>query len=164
MFGIVAKSISNRASVERVIHRRFATAASEDDLLSVSLLVPHKPIFTDKKVRFVSIPGSSGYFTVMKRSNPSVSELKAGLLTINEDNVKREKYFVSGGFSFVHSDNTCVINAVEAVPLEHLDLEAAQLGLARFTDEATKATDNETRAKALIGVEVYRSMCWALGK
>jgi len=31
------------------------------------------------------------------------------------------KYFVSGGFAFVHSDSTTDISAVEAVKLEDLD-------------------------------------------
>jgi len=174
MFGILRKNILAPSAPlsrlpssppSRLPSRRFATSAAahnEDDLISLSILLPHKPLFSDKRVRYVSIPGSAGYYTVMKRSQPSVTEMRPGLITVNEDNVRKEKFFVSGGFTFVNNDNTCVINAVEAVPLEQIDPEAAQQSLTRFTDEANRATDAETKAKALIGVEVYRSMCWAL--
>ena len=40
-----------------------------------------------------------------------------------------QKYFVSGGFAFVHPDSTADVCAVEAVALNDLDEEAVRAGL-----------------------------------
>lgn len=43
-----------------------------------------------------------------------------------------EKYFVSSGFAFVHSDSSADVCAVEAVKLDDLDPEAVKAGLAEY--------------------------------
>ncbi len=40
-----------------------------------------------------------------------------------------EKYFVSGGFAFVHPDSSADICAVEAVKVTDLDADAVRAGL-----------------------------------
>jgi F-type H+-transporting ATPase subunit delta len=44
-----------------------------------------------------------------------------------------QKYFVSGGFAFVHPDSSADICAVEAVSLGDLDADAVRAGLAEYT-------------------------------
>ncbi len=60
--------------------------------------------------------------------------LRPGVVSVTKDegSADVEKFFVSGGFAFMHPDNTCSVNAVEAIPLSELDIEAARAGLAKF--------------------------------
>ncbi len=39
---------------------------------------------------------------------------------------------VHPGFAFMHPDNSCSVNAVEAIPLGELDIDAARAGLAKY--------------------------------
>ena len=43
------------------------------------------------------------------------------MIQIDEEDGTNVKYFTSGGYVFVYEDSSCVINAVEVVPLDHLD-------------------------------------------
>ena len=76
-----------------------------------------------------------------------------------------QKYFVSGGFAFVHDDSSADVCAVEAIKLEDFDPEAVKAGLAEYTSKLAtlqgKADDYEIAA-AQIGVEVYSSLAAAL--
>jgi hypothetical protein len=55
------------------------------------------------------------------------------------------------------------VSAVEAAPLEELDPEAARAGFTKHNNNLQKATTDEERAKAMIGVEFHQSLCSALG-
>jgi F-type H+-transporting ATPase subunit delta len=70
---------------------------------------------------------------------------------------------VSGGFIAVNPDSTCNITAVEAVPLEQLDFEAARRGL----DEAQRKLSTgseEDKAIAQIEVDTYTAIVAASQK
>lgn len=52
------------------------------------------------------------------------------MVTVHKDLDKDvTKYFVSGGFAFVHPDSTADICAVEAVKVSDLDADAVRAGL-----------------------------------
>jgi len=142
--------------------RTFATEA-EDGLLSLSLLLPHKPIFQNRKVRLVVIPAQSGMMGVLKNHVPTIAPLKPGVVTVEESG-KQEKFFVSGGFAFVNPDKTCQITAVEAVPVDQIDPDAARSGLTHYTQEYAKAQGDEDKAKARIGLEVHQQLVYAIGQ
>jgi F-type H+-transporting ATPase subunit delta len=70
---------------------------------------------------------------ILSKHIPTIAQLKPGVVAVTkEDNSEPEKFFVSGGYAFMHPDNTCSINAVEAIPLADLDVEAARAGLAKY--------------------------------
>eukprot|EP01113_Clastostelium_recurvatum_P018814 TRINITY_DN2218_c0_g1_i1.p1 TRINITY_DN2218_c0_g1~~TRINITY_DN2218_c0_g1_i1.p1 ORF type:complete len:195 (+),score=47.09 TRINITY_DN2218_c0_g1_i1:367-951(+) len=144
--------------------RRYATeaAAVDDGLLSLSLVLPSKPLFQDRKVRMVVIPAASGMMGILKNHVPTIAPLKPGVVTIDEGG-KQEKVFVSGGFAIVNTDKTCQISAIEAVPVDHIDPEAARSGLTHYQGEFARATVEEDKARARIGLEVHQQMCYALG-
>lgn len=80
----------------------------------------------------------------------------------------------------MHPDNSCSINAVEAIPLSELDLEAARAGLAKFEvcgtpfvvnpqltplgsqTLAREGANEEEKATAVIGVSLHQAMVHAL--
>jgi F-type H+-transporting ATPase subunit delta len=79
---------------------------------------------------------------------------------MNDKDVKR--YFVSGGFAFVHADSSADIVAVEAVPVEQLDVDAVKKGLAEHQANFTSAKDDFEKANAQIGIDVCTAMVAAL--
>jgi len=129
--------------------------------------MPHDTVFRGEQVDLVLMPAVTGDFGVMPGHVPTVAELRPGLVTVHKELDKTvEKYFVSGGFAFVHEDSTADVCAVEAVPLDDLDPEAIKAGLAEYTSKLASVQakgDDYEIAAAQVGVEVYSAMNAAVG-
>jgi F-type H+-transporting ATPase subunit delta len=148
-------------------------AAEEDgkagvpDKLKFNFFMPHDTVFKGEQVDLVLMPAVTGDFGVMPGHVPTVAELRPGLVTVHKELDKQvEKYFVSGGFAFVHQDSTADVCAVEAVPLDDLDPEAVKAGLQEYTTKLASVQakgDDYEIAAAQIGVEVYSAMNAAVG-
>jgi len=65
---------------------------------------------------------------------------------------------VSGGFAVVNPDSSLNINAVEAVPVDQLDVEAARRALADAQKRVERATSDQDKIAAEIEVEVYSAV------
>lgn len=112
------------------------------------------------------LPAVTGDFGVMPGHVPTMAQLRPGVVSVHTELDKEiKKYFVSGGFAFVHADSTTDVCVVEAVELEHLDKDAVKAGLAEYTAKLgaiqAKGDDYEIAA-AQIGVDVYSAMDAAL--
>merc|ERR1711871_1700476 len=129
--------------------------------LILNFNLPHKSIMNGKEVDEVTIPGGDGVMGVVVEHQPAVTQMEPGVVTVY-DGGEPQKWFVAGGFAFVHADSTCDIAAVEAVPLEHLDETAAREGLKKYQADVNAATDDVERAYANIGVDVHEAMIDAL--
>lgn len=71
-----------------------------------------------------------GAMVILSKHIPTIAQLRPGVVTVTkEDGAETEKFFVSGGFAFIHPDNTCSVNAVEAIPLADLDADLARAGM-----------------------------------
>lgn len=76
------------------------------------------------------IPAVTGDFGAMPGHVPTVAQLRPGVVTVHKELDKQvEKYFVAGGFAFVHADSSADICAVEAVKISDLDADAVRAGL-----------------------------------
>ena len=93
---------------------------------------------------------------------PTVTELKPGLVSITNNDQTVTKYFVSGGFAFVHDDSTCDLSVVEAVPIDHIDPQRARNGVDSYAKQLASATDELSQVKAQIGLEVHEAMVYAI--
>ena len=137
------------------------------DKLKFNFFMPHDTVYRGEQVDLVLMPAITGDFGVMPGHVPTVAELRPGLVTVHKELDKTvEKYFVSGGFAFVHEDSTADVCAVEAVPLDDLDPEAIKAGLAEYTSKLASVQakgDDYEIAAAQIGVEVYSAMNAAVG-
>lgn len=133
--------------------------------LKFNFSIPATPIYSAAPVRMVIIPGASGVFGVLKDHVPTTAAMKPGVVQIqeNEGDTELKQYFVSGGFAFVKPDSSLDIQAVEAVKLEDLDVEAVKKGVANYTALVSSTTDEKAKAEAEIGLEVYQAMAAALG-
>eukprot|EP01116_Phalansterium_solitarium_P010533 TRINITY_DN253_c0_g1_i1.p1 TRINITY_DN253_c0_g1~~TRINITY_DN253_c0_g1_i1.p1 ORF type:complete len:181 (-),score=17.85 TRINITY_DN253_c0_g1_i1:276-773(-) len=161
MFNLT-RFIPRAARNSRIGARSFAVEAKA---LRLTLAAPHNAIVSNKEVTLVNVPGVSGEFGILAEHVPTIAELKPGVVTVfskkGADEVQ-DKYFISGGFAFMSADSSLNINVVEAVGLDLIDPEAAREGFKRFSAELSSASDDLSRAKAQIGVEVHQSLCAAL--
>lgn len=137
------------------------------DKLKFNFFMPHSTVFKGESVDLVLMPAVTGDFGVMPGHVPTVAELRPGLVTVHKELDKDvEKYFVSGGFAFVHEDSTADVCAVEAVPVSDLDPEAVKAGLQEYTAKLASVQakgDDYEIAAAQVGVEVYSAMNAAVG-
>lgn len=108
----------------------------------------------------VNIPGLTGDFGVLPSHVPVLDCLKPGVVSVFTD-TGESKYFVSSGTVTVNGDSTVQIIAEEAVPVEDLDLAAAQAGLDSFTSKVSQGSDMD-KAEAEIGIEVHTAMLKAI--
>jgi F-type H+-transporting ATPase subunit delta len=100
---------------------------------------------------------------VLSKHIPTIAQMRPGVVAVTtEEAGEAQKYFVSGGYAFMHPDNTCSVNAVEAIPVADLDGEAARAGLAKYQQLARDATSEEDKALAFIGVNTHTAMIAAL--
>lgn len=113
------------------------------------------------QVDMVIVPATTGHMGVLPGHVPTIAELKPGVLSVHEGN-DVSKYFVSSGFAFIHANSVTDIIAVEAVPLDHIDQNLVQKGLAEFTQKLNSASTDLEKAEAQIGVELHSALNAAL--
>jgi F-type H+-transporting ATPase subunit delta len=81
----------------------------------------------------VLLPGVEGYFGVKANHVPIIAQLQPGVVELH-DGADVTKYFVSGGFAFVHPNSVTDICVLEAATLDQFDStavkQALQVGLA----------------------------------
>ncbi|KAJ3402020.1 delta subunit of the central stalk of mitochondrial F1F0 ATP synthase, atp16 [Chytridiales sp. JEL 0842] len=126
--------------------------------LLLNFAVPHQAILKDFEATQVNLSSSEGDMGILADHVPTISQLNPGVLEIiNAD--KTKKYFVSGGFAIINADSTMNINAVEAVPIEDLDIEAARRGLEEATRKVNASGASELeKAAAKVEQEVYEAI------
>ncbi|KAF8379155.1 hypothetical protein HHK36_028584 [Tetracentron sinense] len=112
-------------------------------------------------VDMVIIPATTGQMGVLPGHVATIAELKPGILSVHEGN-EVSKYFISSGFAFIHANSFADIVAVEAVPVDHIDPNLVQKGLAEFTQKLSSASTDLEKAEAQIGVEIHSALNFAL--
>jgi F-type H+-transporting ATPase subunit delta len=127
-----------------------------------SLTTPQYSIHFNVSVKSVQIPAHTGAMVVLSKHIPTIAQLKPGVVTVTKVDGVEEKYFVSGGYAFMHPDNSCSVNTVEAIPLSELDVEAAKAGVSKYESLAREATNEEDKALAAIGLNVHQALVYAL--
>lgn len=113
-------------------------------LVNFTLATPNNTFFRDQDVDSISLPGLGmniftkkfffckfshileGEFIVNSQLVPIITELKPGVVTVNIG-ATQQKFFISGGFVFVHEGSVCSVNPAECVGLENLDAELAKV-------------------------------------
>ncbi|KAF3628246.1 ATP synthase subunit delta', mitochondrial [Capsicum annuum] len=140
---------------------RPATPSSIPSKLTVNFALPYSSELSGKEVDMVIIPATTGQMGVLPGHVATIAELKPGVLSVHEGN-DISKYFVSGGFAFVHANSVADIIAVEAVPLDRIDPNLVQKGLTDFTQKLSTASTDVEKAEAQTGVDVHSALNAAL--
>mmetsp|Transcript_3909 Transcript_3909/g.4529 ORF Transcript_3909/g.4529 Transcript_3909/m.4529 type:complete len:168 (+) Transcript_3909:27-530(+) len=156
-----ARAAFRRSPALRAEAKPAAGGASQLNLLFAT---PQKVITNNKPVHMVTVPAETGVIGILADYQPTIAQLKPGVLTIHENTMEdAENYFVSGGFCVVREDSTASISVTEAVPIDDLDFEAAQAGLDQCRADLASAKDELARSEAQIGVDVFEAMTQAAG-
>ncbi|KAK4480647.1 hypothetical protein RD792_013725 [Penstemon davidsonii] len=129
--------------------------------LTVNLVLPYDSVLSAKEVDMVIVPASTGQMGVLPGHVATIAELKPGILSVHEGN-EVNKYFLSGGFAFVHSNSVADIIAIEATPVDRIDPSLVQKGLAEFQQRLNSASTDVEKAEAQIGVDVHSALNAAL--
>jgi len=136
---------------------------SQDALkeLKVTIATPNAMFLDSAVADSVVVPGLEGQFEVLPRLAPLITELQPGVVTVLTKG-NRAKYFVSGGFVFVHPDSTCSVNPTECVKMEDLDPELTRNALAQAQSKLGQAKTPQERAMAQIAVDTADAVLKAL--
>mmetsp|Transcript_13962 Transcript_13962/g.50823 ORF Transcript_13962/g.50823 Transcript_13962/m.50823 type:complete len:192 (-) Transcript_13962:1006-1581(-) len=126
--------------------------------LTLNFFKPHGIEFKATEVTSVQIPAAAGDFGVLPGHAPTVAQLRPGVLTVTVTPEDVRKYFVASGYAMVHPGSIADICAVEAVPVEQIDPEAARKGLSEAQSALSSAQTDYDKAVASIGVEVFSAM------
>ncbi|GAB4844256.1 hypothetical protein Ancab_037620, partial [Ancistrocladus abbreviatus] len=125
--------------------------------LTFNFYLPYSPELSDKEVDMVIVPATTGQMGILPGHVGTILELKPGVLAVHEGN-DVTKYFISGGFAFVHPNSVTDIMALEAVPIDQIDSRLVQKGLTEFTQKLSVASTDYEKAEAQIGVDVYSAL------
>jgi len=128
--------------------------------LAIKLTPPHTPQPSNPtQIDQVVLPGVEGYFGVKANHVPIIAQLKPGTVELH-DGTDVKKFFVSGGFAFVHPNSITDICAVEAAPLEEFDGAAVKVALQHA--QAAAAGDDFDAAVSRAATEVFSALDAAL--
>jgi F-type H+-transporting ATPase subunit delta len=140
---------------------RPSTPTSIPTKLTVNFVLPYASELSTKEVDMVIVPASTGQMGVLPGHVATIAELKPGILSVHEGS-EITKYFLSSGFAFVHPNSVADIVAIEAVPIDKIDPDQVQKGLAEFTQKLNSATTDLEKAEAQIGIDVHSALNAAL--
>ncbi|KAJ3206732.1 MCM DNA helicase complex subunit [Dinochytrium kinnereticum] len=122
------------ALLPAIFTRSYAEAATAaPGKLLLNFAVPHQPILRNYEAIQVNLSSTEGDMGILADHVPTISQLNPGVIEIIGSD-KTQKFFVSGGFAIINTDSSLNINAVEAFPVEDIDVEAARRGV----DEANR--------------------------
>merc|ERR1712119_93291 len=113
---------------------------------------------SSSEVAQVDIPTGAGAIGVLANHVPTLGVLAPGVLTVLETAGESKKFFVSSGSYSVNEDSSVIITAEEAVPLDHLDKEAAKAQLSKAMADLAAATSDVAKAEAQIAVDCSQAI------
>ena len=114
-------------------------------------LVSPERLLMSEPVEQVVVPGSEGYFTVLKGHAPFMSTLKPGVIEVGRSG-QTDRIFVRGGFADVNVSGLTIL-AEQAIPLAEVDPAALAQDVRNAEEDVADAKDATIRAAAESGVD-----------
>jgi F-type H+-transporting ATPase subunit epsilon len=117
------------------------------ETLQFELVAPERLLMSEA-VDQVVVPGSEGYFTVLKGHAPFMSTLRPGVVDITPaGGGAAERIFVRGGFADVNSEGLTIL-AEQAIPLAEIDAEILAQEVKNAEEDLADAKDGAARDSA----------------
>jgi F-type H+-transporting ATPase subunit delta len=107
----------------------------------------------------VILPGMEGLMGIRANHVPLITQLKAGVVELHSGS-EVDKYFISGGWAYVHPDGVTDIQVLEAVTLDKIDPAAVKQALSQAS--SASANDDYDAAVNRTAVELYAALDAAL--
>ena len=107
----------------------------------------------------VVVPGYEGDFGVLIQHSPVMSLLRPGVIAIYQGDTVDQKIFVGDGFAEVNEES-CIVLAESATPVDQIDVAAAQKVIADARDDLgmLAADDEAGRAKLEKTIAIHETM------
>jgi F-type H+-transporting ATPase subunit epsilon len=125
------------------------------------LVSPERLLMSDA-VDQVVVPGSEGYFTVLKGHAPMMSTMRPGVLEVAQGG-GTVRIFVRGGFADVSTGGLTVL-AEQAIPLDNLDDAVLAQEVRNAEEDVADAKDGEVKAAAELKLYQLKEVQAALRK
>lgn len=109
-------------------------------------LVSPERLLLSAEVEQVVVPGSEGYFTVLKGHAPFMSTLRPGVVDVVNGNTT-ERIFVRGGFADVSAAGLTIL-AEQAIPVEELKADVIAREIKDAEEDVADARTDEARRVA----------------
>jgi F-type H+-transporting ATPase subunit epsilon len=119
-------------------------------------LVSPERLLMSEPVEQVVVPGSEGYFTVLKGHAPFMSTLKPGVIDVAREG-QTERIFVRGGFADVNVSGLTIL-AEQAIPLAEVDPEMLAQDVRDAEEDVADAKDAAVRATAELKLHQLREV------
>ena len=109
-------------------------------------LVSPERLLISEPVEQVVVPGSEGYFTVLKGHAPFMSTLRPGVIEVSKAG-QTDRIFVRGGFADVNIAGLTIL-AEQAIPLAEVDPAMLAQDVRDAEEDVADAKDPTIRATA----------------
>ena len=125
-------------------------------------LVAPERLLMSETVDQVVVPGSEGYFTVLKGHAPFMSTLRPGVVDVTPaGGGAAERIFVRGGFADVNAGGLTIL-AEQAIPLAEVDAAVLAQEVRNAEEDVADAKDGATRDAAELKLQQLREVQTAL--
>jgi F-type H+-transporting ATPase subunit epsilon len=125
-------------------------------------LVSPERLLMSEPVDQVVVPGSEGYFTVLKGHAPFMSTLRPGVVDVTPGGGGAVfRIFVRGGFADVSPDGLTIL-AEQALPLAEVDAEMLAQQVRNAEEDVADAKDGATRDAAALRLHQLKEVQAAL--
>jgi F-type H+-transporting ATPase subunit epsilon len=126
-------------------------------------LVAPERLLMSEAVDQVVVPGSEGYFTVLKGHAPFMSTLRPGVVDVTPaGGGAAERIFVRGGFADVNADGLTIL-AEQAIPLGEVDAAMLAQEVKNAEEDVADAKDGATKDAAELKLHQLKEVQAALG-
>jgi F-type H+-transporting ATPase subunit epsilon len=126
-------------------------------------LVAPERLLMSEAVDQVVVPGSEGYFTVLKGHAPFMSTLRPGVVDVTPaGGGAAERIFVRGGFADVNADGLTIL-AEQAIPLGEVDAAMLAQEVKNAEEDVADAKDGATKDAAELRLQQLKEVQSALG-
>lgn len=126
-------------------------------------LVAPERLLMSEAVDQVVVPGSEGYFTVLRGHAPFMSTLRPGVVDVTPaGGGAAERIFVRGGFADVNADGLTIL-AEQAIPLGEVDAAMLAQEVKNAEEDVADAKDGATKDAAELKLQQLKEVQVALG-
>ena len=116
-------------------------------------LVSPEELLVSQPVEMVVVPGGEGYYGVLVGHIPMITTVKAGAITIFDENRITDRIFVTGGFAEVTGERVTVLveRAVKVASLDRTQVEQDSRNCGEDVEDA-KTDDERVKAVRLLNI------------
>eukprot|EP00796_Vickermania_ingenoplastis_P005494 gene5494-3966_t len=144
--------------VDKDVHAHYENL----DTLKFTLTRQDEFIFRETPVKCLTVTGANGEAGIYPGHAYEIMKLAPAPLSVEFPDGHVKKFFSSGGFAHINNEGSCDVNTVECIPLEELDVEAAEKALAEQQQALSKAADEKAKAIVEVRIGVIESVIHAL--